>query len=61
MCCVFKYVRLIFKAEKGSWPTTEISSKEGWKKHTLFGQKRTLFGMWEGGGSESLNEKNQPE
>jgi hypothetical protein len=38
MCSVFKHFRLIFKAGKGSQSTTEISSKEGWKKHTLFGR-----------------------
>ena len=46
----------------------EISSREGWEKHTIFeqkhtifGQKHTLFGRQEGGGSKGLNEKNRPQ
>jgi hypothetical protein len=31
MCCVFMYFKLIFSAGKGSWPTTEITSKKGGK------------------------------
>jgi len=38
-CCAFKYFRLVLKLEKvhSSGAQMEISSKEGWKKHTLFG------------------------
>jgi len=52
--CVFKYFRSIWKLERvysppGAQP--EISSKEGWEKHTIFGRKHTLFGRQEGGGA----------
>ena len=52
-CCVFKYFRFLLKPEKVHSPPgaeLEISSKEGWKKHTLFGWKHTLFGRQEGEG-----------
>jgi len=44
-CCVFKYFIFILKLEKVHSPPgaqPESSSKEEWKKHTLFGR-------WEGG------------
>jgi hypothetical protein len=39
-CCVFKYFKFVLKPEKVHSPPglqSEISSKEGWKKQTLFG------------------------
>ena len=46
-----------FKLEKvhgPPGPQLEISSKEGWKEHTLFGQKHTLLGS---GVSRALTKK----
>src|ERR1700678_3180 len=46
-CCVSTYFRLVLKPEKVHSPSQgaqpEIFSEEGWKKHTLFGRKHTLF------------------
>jgi len=63
--CVFKYFRSIWKLEKVYGPPgaqPEISSKEGWEKHTIFGQKHTLFGRQEGGGAvaRALTKKIDP-
>jgi hypothetical protein len=47
------YLRSVSKPGKVYGPPgvqPEISSKEVWKKHTLFGRKHTLFGRQEGGG-----------
>jgi len=41
-CCVFKYFRFLLKLKKVHSPPgaqLEISSKKGWKKHTLFGRQ----------------------
>jgi len=60
--CVFKHFRSIWKLEKvyGPGAQPEFSSKEGWKKHTCFGWKHTLFGRQEGG-FVCLNQKNWPQ
>jgi len=61
-CCVFKYFRFILKAEMVHSPPgaqPEVSSKEGWKKHTLFGWKHTLFGR-RGGNPRALTKKIYP-